>query len=528
MAITGLIREHKRDIALTAAGLAIGLTSFSSWPGLLSRAATGSIIAVSSPNTLRAFSAVAFTALQAVAESYLPRAADPLSFLNKAISVTVTAFPLYLLNRASFLLLSTSSSPLFMPVLTIGTAAASLNSVRDVAIAVGIFSQSILALGSLNALLEIAFPGNKEQKQILKEYARFAAIFTVAIVASFYFHQLYDPFFHIGSIAASILSPDIVNIKTFALSFFAILASSYYSSMNIHLITALYLFFHFDQYDLNNLGYKKLKNLHKRVSNFNLDVRNKIKQFIKPYIQSLGIVREAQAQIKDLEKRCADLSAQKEELRANRTIVTGNGHEVQTLQAKVAELEKANSLLTRINSTNDELISDFRYEISDLNRQRSDLIRENEDLKEQNGVLHAQSQVVTLATFAAEFFEKDCIFREIVCGISKSPTLSPVVAGQYLFEEEQIRLWIKSKGTCPLTREPLALEDIKYLPKLKTLIEARLEFYRAFIEKLLGTIPAEQNQLIQEAYDEIKTLCPKLRSLFDNLPKEDPNLVEGQ
>jgi len=494
MTAIAFIRENRDNLALATAGVVIGLTSYSSAVGLFSRLVAGSIIATAPNNKIyKLFSAFVFTSLQGAAEGYLPQTGDPLAFLNKAVSVTVTGFPLYFLNRAAFLLFSnSSSSPLFMPILTAATLVVSLNSIRNIALAAGIFSEISLAHGIEGALFGmIRSPANN-----IKVYATFAAICTAATIAAFYFHRLQDPFVHICCIGATLLSPEIMNLKTFTLSFFATSAISFYSSQHRPLMAALFLFFHFQYFDLNNWHFKKIENLRKKIASIKPDISNKIKQMVLSYFQT-DIKKQKDDEIGKLK---AEWNTQLAIHRAD-------------FEQKFAKLRKH--------------IKDLNDENAELKWQNCELTKKNTALLEEIRHVDTQSQIETLAVFAAHFFENDRIFKNLSCIISQNLVISPVIADHALYEEDQIKLWIKSKCISPTSRKTLTQEDIVYLPKLKKLIATRLEFYRKIIEQHQNSIPLDQRELLAEAYDELIRLQPKMGTLLEDLPREAARSLEA-
>lgn len=262
--ISGFFGKHHESVAFTAAGALIGASSTSSPIAFVGRLIAGATIPGTKSIATKICSAVAFTGLQWVAESYLSNNHDPLCWLSKTISVTLFSASIhYFINplqqRREHILL-----------LTLGTLLSSISSIRNVATVIGMGVKAIGMIGCSNVTKDIFLEKDREKKI---DNAKNAAIFCLATsaisIAASYFHGPLNPFFHIGILTTSLGNTLLIGRVAALKTLFTTLAittlatiyfyDSYHPAVHCGVIAAVFTMYNWDIFQYRSEKQKKVE-----------------------------------------------------------------------------------------------------------------------------------------------------------------------------------------------------------------------------------------------------------------------------
>ena len=63
-------------------------------------------------------------------------------------------------------------------------------------------------------------------------------------------------------------------------------------------------------------------------------------------------------------------------------------------------------------------------------------------------------------------------YEELMCPISHKLLLDPVITPyKHCFDRESIEAWLRRNGTCPITRQPLSVKDLKPCAPMRLAVE---------------------------------------------------------
>lgn len=66
-------------------------------------------------------------------------------------------------------------------------------------------------------------------------------------------------------------------------------------------------------------------------------------------------------------------------------------------------------------------------------------------------------------------------YEELMCPISHKLLLDPVITPyKHCYDREAIETWLKKEPTCPITRQPLHIEDLRPCPPMRVAVEQYL------------------------------------------------------
>ncbi|MEI8124892.1 MAG: U-box domain-containing protein [Parachlamydiaceae bacterium] len=109
--------------------------------------------------------------------------------------------------------------------------------------------------------------------------------------------------------------------------------------------------------------------------------------------------------------------------------------------------------------------------------------------------------------YIPEALHNDPIFKKYPCSIMQAPIRYPLKDPRgvgHLYEASVIRQWLSINRTCPLTRQPLSMEELVEVPMLQRIIDERLTHYQndinAAIRAGIVMIPSnpEDDQLLDQ------------------------------
>lgn len=94
--------------------------------------------------------------------------------------------------------------------------------------------------------------------------------------------------------------------------------------------------------------------------------------------------------------------------------------------------------------------------------------------------------LLTLSRIPPFLFD-DIIFSRYICPITQEPIRDPVQDpnGRTLYERNAIYNWLQMHPTSPVTMAPMSIENLKEMPALRALIDARLQFHQEKLEEFL-------------------------------------------